>query len=86
MASTSPRLLISYELLEPNRTKTDYERLCFALVSIGAVQVQDSAWTLSTDLSVADVLAIVQGNFGSNDRILVCGVRDIVSRNGIKSI
>ena len=80
------RLLISYDLLEPNRTQANRKSLYAALDSLGAVQIQDSVWAVRTEMSVAYVIANLQGHFGPTDRLLVAKISDFLSRRGIHKV
>jgi hypothetical protein len=81
-----PRLLISYDLRESNRTKENHKSICAQLTSLGAVQIQDSVWTVRTELSEAALLAQLQGNFGLTDRVLIAHIPAILSRRGINRV
>jgi hypothetical protein len=84
--ATMQRLLISYDLLEPNRTQANRKSLYAALDSLGAVQIQDSVWAVRTEMSVAYVIANLQGHFGPTDRLLVAKISDFLSRRGIHKV
>ena len=83
---TMQRLLISYDLLEPNRTKADRDALYAELNSLGAVQIQNAVWAVRTEKSVPHLLADLQGYFGPKDRFLVAHAVETLSRNGIRKL
>jgi len=82
------RLLISYELLEPNRTIANRNSLYAELNSLGAVQIQDSLWVVCTEMSIPHLLANLQGHFSRKDRLLVAKINgsDYLSRSGIHKL
>ncbi len=80
------RLLISYDLREPNRTQENYRSLCTQLVSLGAVQIQDSVWTVLTELNEGSLLGKLQGSFGPSDRLLIAHCPSVLSRRGINEV
>jgi hypothetical protein len=78
------RLLISYELLEPKRTEANCKELYVALDSLGAKRIQDSLWTVRTELSISSVLRKLQGHFSlTTDRLFITQIGESVNRNGI---
>jgi len=79
----NPRLLISYELLEPNRTVANCKELYAELDSLGAKRIQDSLWTVQTELDINSVLRKLQGYFGSTDRLFIACISESMSRNKI---
>jgi hypothetical protein len=79
------RILISYELLEPNRTAANRKALYAELNLVGAVQIQDSLWVARTELSVPIFKANLRGHFGPTDRLVVAKLSDsdYLSQQGI---
>lgn len=70
------RVLISYDLLEPNHTEADRKALYVELELLGAVQVQDSVWIAQTEMSVAYISTKLRSHFGKTDRLLVALLSD----------
>lgn len=79
----NPRLLISYELLEPKRTEANCKELYAALDSLGAKRIQDSLWAVRTELDINSILRRLQGYFGPTDRLFIAHVGENMNRNGI---
>lgn len=80
------RLLISYDLLEPNRTQSHHKALYDKLNTLGAVQIQDSVWAIRTEMSVEHLLAELQGHFSPTDRLLIAHSVETMSRRGINKL
>jgi hypothetical protein len=80
------RLLISYDLLEPKRTRADLRTLYAKLNSLGAVQIQESVWAIRTEMSVAHLLMELQGYFGPIDRLLISHSVETMNRRGINKL
>jgi len=81
-----PRLLISYDLLEPNRTEANRTAFYDALDALGAVQIQDSVWAIRTEMSVTHLTAELHGYFGPKDRLLIAHAVETLSRRGINKL
>ena len=74
------RLLISYDLLEPNRTEADCNNLYADLESLGAKRIQNSVWVVRTELSLASMLGNLQTHFGATDKLFIAQIGDSVHR------
>lgn len=80
------RLLVSYELLDPQRREPEQKALYAALDSLGAVQVQDSLWLLHVEMTAGVLLAELQGHFSPRDRVAIIEAEHILSRNGVNGL
>jgi hypothetical protein len=81
-----PRLLISYDLLDPAHTVATRNALYAEFARLGAVQIQKTLWIATTEFSVTYVTAALRVHFGPEDRFLVAGIDDIKSRRGINQV
>jgi hypothetical protein len=86
MKETMPLLLVSWKIREPNHSEENYKMLYSELASLGAVQVQNSVWTIRTEMGVAYTMAKLRGYFAKADRLLVAEISDILSHEGINLI
>ena len=80
------RLLIAYDLIEPNAREDDYADLYKTLKKMKAKRIQESVWALRTDLNATDAFTQLQGHLHGKDRLLVTRIGDFLSRGGINKI
>jgi hypothetical protein len=82
MAKSTHRLLITYDLQEPNSTEEDYADLYEALDGLRAKRIQESVWVVQTSLTPSELMADLQDHFHLTDRILIVRMNGFRSRNG----
>jgi hypothetical protein len=80
------RLLISYDLRGAKRTEANRKALYAEFDSLGAIQIQESLWVVSTEMSVTYVTAKLHVYFSPTDRLLVAQLGDYKSRQGINKL
>jgi hypothetical protein len=80
------RLLISYDFRGVKRTETNRKDIYAELDSLGAVQIQESLWVVSTEMSVTYVTTKLHVHFSPTDRLLVAELGTYKSRQGISKL